>query len=191
MISLTNTYSLDSTASDEHLASLAQAEPAAFGELYQRHCERVYRYHLARTGDADDAQDLTTQTFMAALEGLPGYRGAGSFGAWLFGIARRKLAMHYRGRRSVLPLEIMPDLADPAPSPEASTGKRLQLAQVTQALRRLAPDRAEALLLCLFADLTAREAGQVMGKSEAAVKMLVLRGLRDLRERFALTLQEE
>ncbi len=191
MISLPNTYSLDPTASDEHLATLAQAQPAAFGELYQRHCERVYRYHLARTGDVDDAQDLTMQTFMAALEGLPGFRAAGSFGAWLFGIARRRLAMHFRRRRPELPLEHMADLADPAPSPETSAGKRLELGQVAQALRRLAPDRSEALLLCLFADLTAREAGQVMGKSEAAVKMLVLRGLRDLRERFALTLKEE
>ena len=191
MISLPTIFNPNPSTSDEHLAMQAQAEPAAFGELYQRHCERVYRYHLARTGDVNDALDLTTQTFMAALEGLPSYRGTGSFGAWLLGIARHKMALHYRKRRPELPLENAATIADPAPSPEASAGRRLQLAQVTQGLRRLAPDRAEAPLLCLFADLTAREAGQVMGKSEAAVKMLVLRGLRDLREKFALTLQEE
>jgi RNA polymerase sigma-70 factor (ECF subfamily) len=191
MISLPTLLTPNPSASDDHLVIQAQAEPAAFGELYQRHCERVYRYHLVHTGDVNDAQDLTTQTFMAALEGLSSYRGTGSFGAWLLGIARHKMALHFRRRRPELPLENAAALADPGPSPEASTGRRLQVAQVTKALHRLSPDRAEALLLCLFADLTAREAGQVMGKSEAAVKMLVLRGLRDLREKFALTLSEE
>ena len=53
------------------------------------------------------------------------------------------------------------------------------------------PERAEALILCIFSDLTAAEAGQVIGKSEAAIKMLVFRGLKDLREKCSLSLQEE
>ena len=177
--------------SDEALAGQAALDPQIFGELYQRHAQRVYRYHLARTGSVVDAQDLTAQTFLDALEGIRRYRGAGSFGAWLFGIARNKVALHYRSRRAEAPLEAAETAADPAPLPEATAGRRLEMAAVSRALRSLVPERAEAIELCLFADLTAGEAARVMGKTEAAVKMLVMRGLRDLRTRLGETLEVE
>jgi len=176
---------------DELLAELARQDVEAFAELYRRHFQRVYRYHLARTGNVVDAQDLTTQTFMAALEGIGGYRATGSFVAWLLGIARRKIAQHYRSRKRQTALETVQALSDPASPPEAMAGQRIQLEQVSQALRNLKPERAEALVLCICSDLTAAEAGRVMGKSAAAVKMLVWRGLRELRQRTAFTFQEE
>jgi len=64
---------------DETLAREATENPAAFAELYRRHLSRVYRYLLIRVGDVHDAQDLTAQTFLAALEGIAGYRGRGNF----------------------------------------------------------------------------------------------------------------
>jgi RNA polymerase sigma-70 factor, ECF subfamily len=175
--------------SDESLAGQAALDPGVFGELYQRHAERVYRFHLARTGSIADAQDLTTQTFLAALEGIRSYRGSGSFGGWLFGIARNKVALHYRSRRSEAPLDDAETAPDPAPSPEALASRRLQMTAVSQALARIPPERAEAIELCIFADLTAGQAAQAMGKSEAAVKMLVMRGLRDLRARLGDVLE--
>lgn len=169
------------TASDERLAAHSPGDPAAFAELYHRHFPRVYRYHLARTGNVQDAQDLTTQTFLAALEGIGGYRSTGSFGAWLLGIARNKTAMHYRSLRPQADLETAERVADPAPPPEAAAGQRLELARVSRALRRLTAEQSAAITLCIYADLSAAEAGQVMQKSEAAVKMLLLRGLKELR----------
>ena len=178
-------------AEDEALAGEATYSPAAFGELYRRHFGRIYRYHLARTGNEPDAQDLTAQTFLAALEGVAGFRGSGSFAAWLMGIARRKVAQHYRSRRPQAPLEELAQLSDPALSPEAAAGQHLQFAHVSKALLALAPERSEAIQLCIFGDLTAAQAAQVMGKSEAAVKMLVFRGLRDLREVLGYSVEDE
>ena len=176
---------------DQDLVSRAIQNPSAFASLYQRHFQRVYRYHMARTGDTADAQDLTAQTFMAALEGLDTFKGTGSFAAWLMGIAHHKLAMNFRSRMLEEPLQAAEDLPDPAPLPEAAVVRRLQLSQISRALLDLTPERAEALVLCIFADLTATEAGQAMGKSPSAVKMLVYRGLRDLRQTFAISIQEE
>jgi RNA polymerase sigma-70 factor (ECF subfamily) len=62
---------------------------------------------------------------------------------------------------------------------------------IWNALRQLSPDRAESLILIYFGGLNAAEAGRVLGKSEAAVKMLLSRGLRDLRERTSLSLEVE
>jgi RNA polymerase sigma-70 factor (ECF subfamily) len=170
--------------SDEALAQAAAASPEAFSELYRRYLAPVYRFHLARTANPADAEDLTAQTFIAALEGLPRYRGQGVFAAWLFGIARHKTALMFRKQRREAPLESAEDLPDQADLPEALTHQSLLLQNVYHALASLPGERAEAILLCVFADLSSAEAGQILRKSPTAVRMLVSRGLRDVRERL-------
>lgn len=159
------------------------AEPRhPFTALYQQHVDCIYRYHLARTGDVNDAQDLTAETFHAALENYAAYNPArGNPAAWLSGIARHKLADHYRRSRRVLPIAQVEDQPDPAASPEEASARGLQMAQVSTALRKLPTDRAEALSLHFFAGLSQSETAQVMHKSNEAVKKLIHRGLADLR----------
>lgn len=181
-----------SPPSDElALAQEAAANPEAFAELYRRHLRAVYRYHLAHTADIKDAEDLTSQTFMAALEGLRGFRGEGSFAAWLMGIAVRKQAQLFRGRRPQVPLEALHELPNDDPPTDQTALQRLQLESVAQALKQINRGRAEAIILCTFGGLGFREAGEILHKSEAAVKMLVSRGLQELRERTSLSLEVE
>ncbi len=174
---------------DQQLARRAALDPQAFSELYHRHLDAIYRYHLARTGHVQEAEDLTAQTFLTALESMHSYRGQGSFKSWLFGIASHKLVDHYRRSRDELPLEDAEDLHSPLPQPDEAAHSRLELARVARLLRLISPERAEALVLCLFGGLSLREAALAVGKSEAAVKMLVHRGLCDLQERLAATLE--
>jgi RNA polymerase sigma-70 factor, ECF subfamily len=178
-----------SSVNDIELARSAVSDPDAFTELYHRYLNGIYRYHLARTGDVQEAEDLTGQTFLTALESIRSFRGQGSLSSWLFGIASHKLADHYRRRRIELPLEEAENLQSPVPPPEVATQQNLELARVTRVLRLISPDRAEALVLCLFGGLSLAEAAQVVGKSEAAVKMLVHRGICDLQERLAVNLE--
>ncbi len=179
----------NSKENDMELARRAVQEPEAFTELYQRYLVPVYRYHLARTGHVQEAEDLTAQTFLTALESIASFRGQGSFKAWLFGIASHKLADHYRRSRDELPLEHAEQLHSPLPLPEDATHNRLEMARVARVLRLISPERAEALVLCLFSGLSLAEAAHTVGKSEAAVKMLVHRGLCDLQERLAAHLE--
>lgn len=176
---------------DEQLAQQARLNQAAFAELYRRHATRVYRYHLARTGNVHDAEDLTSQTFLAALEGIRSFRGDGPFAAWLMGIASRRRALLFRGRRPEVPIEAALQIPTSGPSPESDASLRLQMESVSRALRQISRDRAEAILLCLISGLTCAEAARSMRKTEAAVKMLLSRGLRDLRERTSLKLEVE
>ena len=172
------------------LAQQASRDVEAFAELYRRHLARVYRYHIAHVGNVKDAEDLTSQTFMAALEGIRSFRGTGSFAAWILGIASKKRLMFFRAGRAEIPLD-----AVPLPSPSLPTDKaalqHLQLESVSRALRQISPDRAEALILTYFSGLSHAETARVLNKSEAAVKMLVSRGLQDLRERTSLALEVE
>ena len=175
------------------LAQQAISNVDAFAELYRRNLTRVYRYHIAHVGNIKDAEDLTSQTFLAALEGIRSFRGSGSFAAWILGIASKKRLMFFR--RSGSRPEVALDGAVQYPSPGLSTDKaaahRLQIESVSRALSQISAERAEAIVLTYFSGLSNTEAAGVLNKSEAAVKMLISRGLQDLRERTSLALEVE
>jgi len=177
---------------DDELVERALRDRAAFAELYRRHLSHVYRYTLAQTGgDPQQAQDVTAQTFLAALEKLGTYRRTGTFISWLLTIARHKATDLHRSLREIAPLEKAAEVASQEPSPERIVAARLDLAQVLRTLHALAPDRAEALALRIFGELTIAEIAAVMSKSEAAVKMLVHRAVGDLRERLGHRIEAE
>ena len=179
------------------LAKQAKNDPCLFLALYQRHYRRVYVYHLARTGNEQDAQDLTSETFMAALDCIGAYRpgqGKGqehSFAAWLFGIAHHKLVDFFHKRVPQSSLEEAGERPAGDPLPEQAVSQRSDLTRLRQVLAVLPEERADALSLRFFSELSLGEVAQVMDKSEAAVKMLVYRGLQELRDRLGpLTMEE-
>ena len=176
---------------ERDLARLATTDIEAFAELYRRHLPRVYRYHVVHVGNTKDAEDLTSQTFIAALEGIHSFRGTGSFAAWILGIASRKRLMFYRGNKLEVPLDSAIHYPSPGLPTDKAAAHQLQLESISRALRQISPDRAEALILTYFGGLSYAEAGHVLNKSEAALKMLVSRGLQDLRERTSLALEVE
>jgi len=170
---------------DKALVQQSLSDPEAFAELYERHVEQIYRFHLVRTGSVDEAQDLTSQTFLAALKGIQGYSGRSTFCGWLFGIARNKVADHYRRQRNEPQLEIVEDMPNPEYSLEEMVSAQLQMAEVAKALKAIIPEQAEAVVLRIFGELSAAEVGKIMGKSEAAIKMLVYRGLKNLQVKLS------
>lgn len=173
-----------STDEDRALLRAAQRDPTAFTAIYRRHLDRVYRYFRYRVGRAEDAQDLTTQTFMAALESLASYGGKGTVAAWLLGIAHHKLIDWRRKTEATVPLSAAVELPDEHLRPEDQVVHQMERQALEEALLILAPERAEAIALRYFGELSNREVATIMGKNEAAVKMLIHRGLQDLRTRY-------
>ena len=184
-LSKTQYESLD----DAQLAQHARTDSQAFAELYRRHVRSIYRYQLAHTGSITDAEDLTSQTFMAALEGIRSFRGTAPYITWLIGIASRKRALFFRGRKPQVSLDAALHLPTPILPTDKAAARRLEMDQLFAALRTISQDRAEVIILCFFSELSTAEAGRVLGKSEAAVRMLISRGLHDLRTRTSLALE--
>ena len=182
-----------SSMDDAHLAQHARTDSQAFAELYRRHVSSIYRYHLAHTGEIKDAEDLTSQTFMAALEGIRSFRGKAPYITWLIGIASRKRALFFRGKKPQVPLDAAVHLPYPGLPTDKAAARRIQVEQLVGALRTISQDRAEAIILCFFSGLSTTEAALVLGKSEASIRMLLSRGLHDLRTRtsFALEMENE
>jgi len=170
---------------DEALADTAKQHSIAFAEIYSRYIDQVYRYILINVRDSQVAQDLTSETFLAALEHLHRFRGEGTVAAWVLGIARHKIGDYFRSRRNLLPLDAAACVASADPSPAELAEQQWRFEQITEVLRALAPDRADALTLHIFAGLSIAEVSQILGKSDAAVRMLIYRAVQDLRTRLA------
>lgn len=166
---------------DEELAWRAVQEVEAFRELYRRYRLPVYRYHIARTGHEQEAQNLTSRTFLAALEGITSYRFGGHFMTWLFGMASQIRREEFYKSETTSPRENPFDVPDGVSFPESGLTSQIKISEIARALNTLADDTAEAVILRFFARLNTSEIGQVMLKSDAAVKMLVYRGLCELK----------
>lgn len=163
-------------------------DPHNFGPLYERYFPRIYAYCLRRTGRPEVAEDLTSAVFTRALAGLAGYRG-GSVGAWLFQITHNVVANHWRGRRPDLSLDPSVHLV----SEEGAQGgegivTRLVEAEERQRVARLIAalprQQQEILLLTIHGELSAKEVGAIVGKSEGAVWVALHRITRRLRQAY-------
>lgn len=177
------------TDDDALLVERAKAEPEAFGELYQRYVGRIYSYIYHRTGSVCDAEDLTERVFFQALTHLSGYTHRGlPFSVWLFRIAHNVLANWYRDRHRIklLPLEEVTASSEDIDILEAVEEKAL----VHRAVARLSPERQQVLLLKYVEELPHAEIGQIMGRSEGAVKALLHRTLKALKKELQESLHD-
>ena len=167
---------------DAALIVAARRNPAAFAALYDRYVQSVYRYLYGRVGSAQEAEELTAQTFLAAIESLPRYDHRGYFSAWLFSIARRKAADFFR-RRQPMPLEEAEDFASDADLPDdAARGE--QIRKLARLIGSLEEDERELIRLHFTAGLTFAEMASVLGKKEDAVKKSTYRLLARLHGRM-------
>lgn len=170
------------TEDDAALIEAARCDSAAFAQLYRRYVTPIYRYLFSRTGNEADAQDLTAQVFLEALEGLRRYRDRGKFTAWLFTIARRRAIDHYH-RRPVLTLDEESNAIDNR-DPLSDVIQDESLEHLSVLVAQLDDDQRELLRLRFAAGLTLNQIGLIQGRSEAAVKMALHRLLEHLRARW-------
>jgi RNA polymerase sigma-70 factor (ECF subfamily) len=171
---------------DPDLADLraAQADRAAFGTLYRRYLDRVYGYCFYLLGDHHDAEDAAERTFLAALGAVGRYREEGAtFRSWLFRIAHNQIANVLRTRSRQRTASLVVDRA-PEPSGAGDPARLAGLAddarRLRAALATLSDDRRQVVILRFVDGLSALEIGDVLGRSEGAVRVLQHRALRDL-----------
>ncbi|MGD2144795.1 MAG: sigma-70 family RNA polymerase sigma factor [Anaerolineae bacterium] len=173
---------------DSALIARAKEDPDAFGALYQRYVDSIYSYISYRTGNNQDAEDLTARTFYRALDHFPRYEDRGApFSAWLYRIAHNLVANWHRdhSRRKMVALDDLVLKAPKAKGPPAQTEKSNEQNVLLEAVRDLAPDRQQLVILKHVHGMTNSEIGRVMGRTEGAVKSLYHRALVALREDLA------
>jgi RNA polymerase sigma-70 factor (ECF subfamily) len=165
------------------VAAARAGDAAAFARLYGQYVGRIYRYLYSRVGDKADAEDLTSRTFLAALEALPRYRNRGRFAAWIFSIAYRKAMDHFRRRRAQSPLDDA-STAGAAPDPAGQVIQAQARMHLARRIDELTDEQQELLRLRYVADLSFAEIGDALGKTEDAAKKSLYRLLATLQERM-------
>jgi RNA polymerase sigma-70 factor (ECF subfamily) len=164
-------------STDDTLAQLAAAgDTAAFGSLVRLHQSKVRGFLRRLTrGDAALADDLAQETFLEAHRKVAQYRGEGSFGSWLCGIAWSRFLMERRKRKEE-PLETLPETA--GEDSHAATLARLDL---ERAMARLSAEERAALTLCYALGHSHGEAAEILRLPLGTVKSHVLRGREKLK----------
>jgi len=162
-------------------------ESDAFGVLYDRYVDLVYRFVYYRVGTHALAEDLTSETFLRALRRMSLFTWQGKdFGAWLVTIARNLVADHFKSSRFRLEVTTgeMLDANEVERSPEDSVLEQLSNAALLDAVRRLNPQQQECVTLRFLHGLSVAETAEVMGKNTGAIKALQYRATRSLARIF-------
>lgn len=159
----------------------------SFARLYDEEMPRIYRYIRYRVRSVEIAEDLTADTFHRALRHWPRMRQRlRSPRAWLLTIATNRLTDYYRrsGARPTASLGDRPEIATPQVGPEERTIRREEVAVLLNHLSQLSERDQSVLTLRFAGDLSHREIGEILGISEGASAVALLRALRRLRRAY-------
>lgn len=162
-----------------------QGDGEAFGQLYDRYVDSVYRFIYFRVNDRALAEDFTSETFLRALRriGTISYQGR-DIGAWFVTIARNIVFDHMKSARHRLEVTTADTFEgdDRAPSPEAAVIETLTNERLMAAVRQLGDEQRECVLLRFIQGFSVSETAAVMGKNDGAIKALQHRAVRKLAE---------
>jgi RNA polymerase sigma-70 factor, ECF subfamily len=171
---------------DRPAVEAARRDPRAFEALYRKYVAQVYSLALYQLRNVQAAEDVTAQVFMRALAGLPGFREqaeppASSFRVWLFQIARNTLSNERRRarRHPEAPIE----LAEMMPATDnvaREVAARDELARAWDAIDRLPEASRRAIVLRFVHQMSTREIGEVLGRTDGSVRVLIHRAVRRL-----------
>jgi RNA polymerase sigma-70 factor (ECF subfamily) len=170
------------------LVERAQAgEAEAFGLIYDRYVDTVFRFVYFRVGNRQLAEDLTSDTFLRALKRIGSFTWQGrDLGAWLVTIARNLVADHFKSGRYRLEVTtgdvLDADREDRGPegSPEAAVVDHITNVALLGAVKQLNPEQQECIVLRFLQGFSVAETAQAMGKNEGAIKALQYRAVRAL-----------
>lgn len=171
------------SAGDRGKAADRQETEARLAGLYDEYYDRIARYAYVHIGDRADAEDIAGDVFLKALQSLGGYEERGvPMQAWLFRIAHNLVVDYLRKKTKVKSVPIdtvtLPATDDPAKVAELS----LEMARVARAMEQLTADQRQVVGLRFFGGLSSKEVGEVLRKSDGAVREMQRASIEKLRK---------
>lgn len=155
----------------------------AFTRLYDEHFDKVYRYIYFRVHSQAEAEDLTQEVFLKALQSISSYKWRNvPFASWLFRIAHNQVIDHVRkqSKQKRAPLEEAEAVS--MEDPVAITEQRFEARELTEAVKRLPAAQQEVISLRFIAGLPIADVARALNKSEGTVKALQFNGTISLRK---------
>lgn len=176
----------------ELVRKAAAGDSDAFEQLVLSYEKPIYNLCLRMCGNADDAMDLTQETFLKAWRSLGSFRADAAFSTWLYRLCSNLCIDHLRReqKRKVLPLHVEDgegderplEVPDPAAGPEDHLSAQEDRQQVADALQSLEPEYREALTLRVVHELSYADIAAVLQVREGTVKSRIARAREKMRE---------
>ena len=149
--------------------------------LYALYAQRIYRYLFSLIGEADTAEELTQETFYHALKNLDTYRGESTPQVWLCAIAKRLWFKELeRRKRTVLVEESELSYAVAPDDPATDLEEKQERLALYRAMQKLDAETREVIHLRLAGDLSFRDIGEILGRSEVWARVRFYRGKEEL-----------
>jgi RNA polymerase sigma-70 factor (ECF subfamily) len=178
-----------SSAEREEDAALARragsGEAEAFGVLYDRYVDAVYRYVFYRVRNEAEAEDVTSDVFMRALRAIPKYEPRQAFLAWLYRIARNAVIDRSRRQTARQQVSFEDALAHPnadqVVNPDAGLLAGSDASVVRVAMQQLTPLQQEILVLRYVEGYDTKTISKLVGKRDGTIRGIEFRALSALR----------
>jgi RNA polymerase sigma-70 factor (ECF subfamily) len=174
---------LEAWAEVDLIESARGGNALAFAVLYDRYADRVYRHIVYRVGRPHECEDLTQQTFLKAWQAIGRYKVMETpFIGWLLTIAHNTVISYFRSNREHATLvDDLPRL-DERSDPHSLVERRDRQLQVRQAIARLRPEHQQVVAMRYLEELEYSDIARHVGKTEANVRVILHRALREMRK---------
>jgi len=174
-------------ASDKDLVRRCQADPAAFEELMRRYQRVIFAYAMASTGSREDAEEVTQDVFVKVYRAAHRFDSQYSFTTWLYTIASNTCKNKHRARRRHRAVSLDTEnsaviAVSEQPGPLEAYQRRLDVAEVRQAIAELPPRYREVLYLRYVEAMSYKEIAEVLGLSLGNVEARIFRGKGKIRQ---------
>lgn len=168
--------------------SVALGSPEKFETLYHDYVDKIYAFLFHKTLHRETAEDLTSETFLKALQHADSYNPQkAKISTWLYSIARNAVIDFYRTRKSHADIDDIWDIdGGEDATEEADRGKNFEALQ--RSMQKLKPEQREILTMRFWQDLSYAEIAEATGKSEANVRMIISRAVKKMKPDFCLFL---
>jgi len=155
----------------------------ALAEIYDRYAESIYRYAYRYVGDAEQAEDLTSEVFLKLLQVLGTRRAPRQqLQGWLYRVARNLAIDWYRQRAKGVQYSLEEELTPDGGTPPTWLEQQELQDELREAIRQLTPEQQEVIVLRFGEGRKISEVGRMMGKSEGSVKVMQYRAINRLRK---------
>ncbi len=178
---------------EQMIIEQAKKDPQAFGVIFDRYYPKILAYIVRRTGSVIAAEEIVSETFVKALQGLQSFRWRGiSIEAWLFRIAINELKMYFRASRPTTSLDELYEqsgfepvsdynLAQEVLEAQERLASHKQFIDARRMINKLPAKYQDVLMLRFVEQKKIRQIAQIVDKKESTVKSLLSRGLARLR----------
>jgi len=159
-----------------------KGEASAFGLLYDKYHPQIYRFIYLKVGQREEAEDLTHQVFLSALQNIGKYQHKGfPFSSWLYQISRNKIIDHWRTRKNTLDIEDAVEQGENDLEIE-KIGIKFEIERVRKAISLLKDEYQDVIIMRFIEELSYEEIAAALNKPRTTVRVLQHRAIKQLKD---------